>query len=72
MVIPPCGIDTSHWILATSDIGSYANSSFSEFFPVSEVDGSVLHVLLLDSTSFYFMLLDSTSSLESLVISSSL
>jgi hypothetical protein len=62
MVIPPCGIDTSLWILATSDIGSYANSSFSEFFPVSEVDGSVLHVLLLDSTS----------SLESLVISSSL
>jgi hypothetical protein len=59
MVIPPCGIDTSHWILATSDIGSYANSLF---FPVSEVDGSVLHVLLLDSSS----------SLESLVISSSL
>ena len=62
MGIPPSGIDTGHWILETFDFGSYASSSFSDVFSVSVEDGSVLHELLLDSSS----------SLESLVCSSSL
>ena len=51
MRIPPSGIDTGHWILETFDFGSYASSSFSDAFSVSVEDGSVLHELLLDSSS---------------------
>ena len=56
MGIPPSGIDTGHWILATFDLGSYANSSLSDIFSVSVVGDSVLHELLLESLLISFSL----------------